>query len=409
MTTATSRRKASLDIVIRRLESATPGLQEVEIVERKGLGHPDTICDGLAEHFCVRLCRYYLERFGLILHHNVDKILLCGGAARAAFGGGEVVEPIEIYVAGRVTQAYRGEPIAVDAIAVEACREWLQRYLPELDIERHVRIIPRLRPGSSDLTHLFAKDTGVPLANDTSCGVGFAPLTDLERVVLEVERCLNTSETKRAHPEIGTDIKVMGIRRASRIHLTIGCAFVGRYVHDLNDYVNKVAAARELALGAARRIAPMELDAVVNAADDLDRGDVFLTVTGTSAEAGDDGEVGRGNRTCGLITPYRSMTLEAAAGKNPVSHIGKLYSLVSSRIAAAIATEVPEASDAVCMLVSQIGRPVTDPQLADIRVALAGGTSTAGLTGAVGAIVGAELARLAELRDALLEERVRVY
>ncbi len=99
----------------------------------------------------------------------------------------------------------------------------------------------------------------------------------------------------------------------------------------------------------------------MNAADPAshsDAGDVFLTVTGTSAEAGDDGEVGRGNRTCGLITPYRSITLEAAAGKNPVSHVGKLYNLVASRIAAAITAEIPDVPDAACVLVSQIGRPV---------------------------------------------------
>jgi S-adenosylmethionine synthetase len=50
---------------------------------------------------------------------------------------------------------------------------------------------------------------------------------------------------------------------------------------------------------------------------------VYLTVTGTSAEAGDDGEVGRGNRVNDLITPYRPISLEAAAGKNPVTHVGQ--------------------------------------------------------------------------------------
>lgn len=401
-----------MDLVIRTFESTSPALQEVEVVERKGLGHPDTICDAVAEHFCVCLCRYYLEHFGLILHHNVDKVLLCGGAARAAFGGGEMVEPIELYVAGRATQEYLGERIPVHEIAVEACREWLGKHLRELDVERHVRIIPRLRPGSADLTRVFARGGAVPLANDTSVGAGFAPLTVLERVVLEVERHLNSPETKHTHPEIGTDIKVMGVRLGSRIHLTIGCAFVGRFVSDAHDYDWKKDAARKLALEAARRVTSLEIEVTMNAADRADHsdeGDVFLTVTGTSAEAGDDGEVGRGNRTCGLITPYRSITLEAVAGKNPVNHVGKLYNLVASRIAAAITAEVPGVPDAACVLVSQIGRPVADPQVVDVRMAFKGSMSAEAVQGSVGEVVRSELGRLDELRNALIEELVPVY
>ena len=69
---------------------------------------------------------------------------------------------------------------------------------------------------------------------------------------------------------------------------------------------------------------------MVNALDDpkaSDESGIYLTVTGLSAEQGDDGEVGRGNRVNGLITPSRAMSLEAAAGKNAVAHVGKLYNL----------------------------------------------------------------------------------
>ena len=160
-----------------------------------------------------------------------------------------------------------------------------------------------------------------PLANDTSCGAGFAPASTLERVVLDVDRALAASR----RPEIGADLKIMGVRGGASIELTIGCALVGRHVADLAAYVEAKRAVRALAIDAARRTTPLEVDAVINAADDERAGDVYLTVTGTSAEAGDDGEVGRSNRVSGLITPYRPMTLEAAAGKNPTSHVGKLY------------------------------------------------------------------------------------
>lgn len=401
--------RETLDLLIRMRESLPPGQQEVEVVERKGLGHPDTICDAIAEQVCVRLCRYYLQHFGEILHHNVDKVLLVGGAARPSFGGGEILEPIEIYLAGRATIEYRGERTPTHDIAVDACREWLRRNLRGLDVDRDVRIIPRLRPGSPDLTRLFAHDAPGPPANDTSCGTGFAPLTDLEHVVLEVERALNSPEIKRAHPWIGEDIKVMGVRRRAHIDLTIACAFVGRFVRDADDYLRKKDITRELALTAARQVTPCQVDATVNAADDVGHGNIFLTVTGTSAEGGDDGEAGRGNRTCGLITPYRPMTLEAAAGKNPVSHVGKLYNLAAGRMAAAIVAAIPHVTDAECVLVSQIGRAAWDPQVVDVCLACDDHTGAAAVQDAVADIVQSHLHSFTELREALLDERVQVF
>lgn len=385
-----------------------PGDLPVEVVERKGLGHPDTICDAVAEATCVRLCHHYQERFGVILHHNVDKVLLCGGSSRPRFGGGEIVSPIEIILAGRATSEHGGERIPVDQLAIDACREGLRMH-PDLD-ERHVNISSRIRPGSSDLAHIFARGHAVvPLSNDTSCGAGFAPFTDLERVVLQIERVLNSAGTKRSQPAIGTDIKVMGVRRGSQIALTIGCAFVDRFLGGIDDYVRAKESARDLALDAARSVTGLAVDAVVNAADDIERGDVFLTVTGTSAEAGDDGEVGRGNRTSGLITPYRPMTLEAAAGKNPVSHVGKIYNVAASRIAASLAERVGDNADVSCVLVSQIGRRVDDPQVADVRISGRTGRRLEGLDALVRETVEAELSRLADLREALLAGRVNLY
>ncbi len=396
-----------MELSIRSGECGAPGSGPVEVVERKGAGHPDSICDGIAEHVCVRLCRYYLERFGFILHHNVDKVLLCGGASRPGFGGGEVLAPIEIYLAGRATAEHSGVKVPVHEIAVDACREWLSARVRCLDVAADVRIISRLRPGSTDLKQLFARGVGSPLANDTSCGAGFAPLTDLERAVLAVERTLNARETKEVHPELGEDIKVMGVRRAGTIELTISCAFIGRFVSSLEDYIGKKQAAASMAVEAARKVTALPVHAEINVADDLERGDVFLTVTGTSAEAGDDGGTGRGNRVSGLITPYRVMTIEAAAGKNPVTHVGKLYNLVAMRIAASITAKLPGVEGAACIMVSQIGRPVEDPQAVDIGLIASDEPST--LERPVTDIVHAELQQLGSLRDELLSERLAVY
>jgi S-adenosylmethionine synthetase len=389
------------------LEAPSPASQPLEIVERKGLGHPDTICDALAENLSRALSRFYLERCGAILHHNVDKALLCGGAARPAFGGGEVVEPVDIYLAGRATTSFEGITIAVEEIAVEASRRWLRENLRHLDAERHVRIHPRIRPASPDLAALFLRRraAGAPLANDTSLGVGFAPLDALERAVLAVERRLNSPEVKAGQPEIGEDIKVMGVRSGGDISLTVACALVGRHVASLDDYRTKKARIREIAAAAAGSGA----EVAVNTADGDTADSIYLTVTGLSAEAGDDGQVGRGNRVNGLITPYRPMSLEAAAGKNPVTHVGKLYNLLADRIARALVAEIPGVREAYCFLVSRIGRPITEPQLMDLKLRLEDATALAALEPRVAQVARDQLAGVTTLWRELLEGPQQVW
>jgi len=370
-----------MDIRIQALTAPAAWSAPIEIVERKGVGHPDTLCDALCDELSRALSRFYLERFGFILHHNVDKGLLFGGVARPALGGGAVVEPIEIYLTGRATRTYRGIAVPVDEIARERTHAWLRSHLRALDPERHVRLHCLIRSSSTGLVDLFerGRDSGVMLANDTSYGVGFAPLDPLERVVLEVERRLNSATVKSAHPEIGEDIKVMGVRHDAAVALTVACAFIDRHVVDVADYMAKKARVGQLAAEAARAIADQPVDVTVNAADGNDEDSLYLTVTGTSAEAGDDGQVGRGNRVNGLITPYRPMSLEAVAGKNPVSHVGKLYNVLATRLARAVVDEVGDVSEACCYLVSRIGRPVQEPQAVDLRVRLAEPAALAGL------------------------------
>ncbi len=362
-----------MNLAISELPGPAPAAGPHEIVECKGRGHPDSLCDALAENLSIGLSRLYLERFGAILHHNVDKALLLGGTAQPAFGGGEVLAPIEIILAGRATRRFRGVTIPVDELAVELSREWLGRNLRNIDPARDVRVVPRIRETSIDLAALFLRgaESGKPLANDTSFGAGFAPLDRLERTVLAVGRSLSARDAQAASPEIGDDIKVLGVRSAERLELTVACAFVGRHLSDLGAYFAGKERVRQLADAAARAATGGDVDVAVNTADGDTADSVYVTVTGLSAEAGDDGQVGRGNRVNGLITPYRPMSLEAAAGKNPVSHTGKLYNLLAERIARALVQELPDVEAANCYLLSRIGSPVTEPQLADIRLRLA--------------------------------------
>jgi S-adenosylmethionine synthetase len=382
----------------------------VEIVERKGVGHPDSVCDALAEELSRRLCRYYRDAFGLVLHHNVDKVLLCGGAARPAFGGGTVTKPMEIYLAGRATAAYGGQAIPVHDIAIASAREWLAENLRGIDVARHVAIHSVVKPGSTELVELFARAarSGIRHANDTSCGVGFAPLTRLESVVYEVERQLNSAAFKSAHPETGEDVKVMGLRRGNAISLTVSCAMVGRELANLDAYRAAVADVAAAATATAQRAASGAVEVAVNAADDYAAGSVYLTVTGTSAEAGDDGEAGRGNRVNGLITPYRPMTMESAAGKNPISHVGKIYNVAAGLIANEIVEALPEVSQVECRLVSRIGRPVSQPEAVDIELRVRTGSVDRRIRRAAERVAMQRLSALDELADGLIAGDVAI-
>jgi S-adenosylmethionine synthetase len=353
------------------LTPLAPDDRVVEAVERKGTGHPDTICDALAEQLSRDLCAAYRARFGTILHHNVDKALLCAGRSTPAFGGGRIDAPMEIYLAGRATAAVGGETIPVADIAVEGTRRWLSEHLHGLDAERHVRIHPVLQPGSQDLRGLFQHGAAdIPRANDTSIGVGYAPLSRLEQLVIAVERRVVGQARHDGRPAWGEDVKVMGVRRGSDVRLTISCALIGRGLADMDAYLAETAAIEALAEETAATFGFESCQVAVNAADRRDAGEIYLTVTGTSAEAGDDGQVGRGNRINGLITPGRPMSLEAAAGKNPVTHVGKIYNVAAQDIARWVVAGRPEVVRAECLLVSQIGAPINQPAVAEVRAEL---------------------------------------
>ena len=385
--------------------------QPVEIVERKGIGHPDTICDALAEELSRTLCQFYLDNFGLVLHHNVDKALLWGGSSQAKFGGGKIIAPIEIFLAGRATSEYKGIQVPIDDLVEQSCTNWLKENFHELDAQRHVKLHSLIRPGSADLVELYLRQqaTGIALANDTSCGVGYAPLSEMERIVLQVEKTLNSVETKAAYPETGEDIKVMAIRRGEDIELTISCAFIDRYIADVEDYVEKKSQLASLVEQTAKTLTNRNIKVTVNAADDIDTNSLFITVTGTSAESGDDGEVGRGNRVNGLITPYRPMNMEAAAGKNPVTHVGKLYNIVAQQIAFALVHKLDEVGEAYCYLVSRIGSPIKQPMIVDIRVSLPDGGTIESIRKSVDDIVNDKLERMDQIRQALVDGTMQVY
>jgi len=354
------------NIVVEDIVATPTEKRNVEIVERKGLGHPDSIADGLAESVSRALCKWYMDHYGRVLHHNTDETQIVGGQASPKFGGGTVLEPVYILLVGRATTRVGDERVPYRTIAIKAAREYLQKNFRNLDIDEDVTLDCRIGQGSVDLKAVY--NTQKFLANDTSFGVGYAPMTETEKIVYKTERYL-IEELRDRYKAIGEDIKVMGFRMGDTINLTVAQAFVGKYVDDKDHYMNLKEELTSLLTDHAIKYTDREVKVMINTADMPEENVFYITVTGLSMENGDDGSVGRGNRVNGLITPYRPMSMEAAAGKNPVTHVGKLYNIISFKIAEecyeAAGGDVQEVH---VRIVSQIGKPVDMPQVLSIQV-----------------------------------------
>ncbi|MBS7639825.1 MAG: methionine adenosyltransferase [Candidatus Bathyarchaeia archaeon] len=346
--------------------------QEIEIVERKGLGHPDTICDAIMNEVSVNLCKEYLERFGMIMHHNIDKSLLVAGEVEVRFGGGIIKKPMKLIFGDRATFEVGNVKVPVAEISIQTAKDWFRKNLRFVDPEEHVRYQVEIQPGSQALTDIFRRGGRVLEANDTSAAVGWAPLTKTEKLVLDLEKYLNSNDFKRRFPETGEDIKVMGFRKHRDLNLTISMAFVDRFISDEKNYFERKADVLDDIKGFVdRRMEGFDrIHVELNTLDAPGRGidGLYLTVLGTSADGADSGQVGRGNRVNGLISLNRPQCSEAAAGKNPVSHVGKIYNLLTHKIANKIYNEVSGVKEVYVWMLSKIGRPIDQPVIAAVQL-----------------------------------------
>jgi S-adenosylmethionine synthetase len=191
--------------------------------------------------------------------------------------------------------------------------------------------------------------------------------------VLKVEKFLNSKRFKKEFPESGEDIKVMALRSNDNLHLTISMAFVDRFVDSEQTYFKK----KEEILQAIKEFVKINsnfknIDLYLNTLDERGRGvsGIYLTVLGTCADSADSGQVGRGNRINGVISLSRPASEEAAAGKNPVSHVGKIYNLLSFRIAEKVYQKVDGLKEVYIWMLSQIGRPIDNPLIAAAQLIL---------------------------------------
>lgn len=375
--------------------------RRIELVERKGVGHPDTICDSAAEAASVALARLYLERAGAIAHFNVDKALLVAGQCVKRFGGGEVTRPMELIIGDRATDVLNGRALPIVETVSRAVDEWLLAHLPHVKPGKDLVTRVALAPGSEELRGVYAGD-GQIASNDTSGASGYAPLSPTEELVLAVERYLNSAPFKAAFPDTGQDVKVMGVRDGQRVALTVAmplsclairseAAYFARKDEILHELTTRFAAG------------PLDLDWRLNCLDRSGQGTegVYLTLTGTSAEDADSGQVGRGNRANGLIAFSRPTGGEATAGKNPAAHAGKVYSVLSHRLARLVHARCPMLREVYVHLVVRIGEPVDRPWTG-VQVRLPPGAALPDVEREIREVVGAELARLPAFRAELV-------
>jgi S-adenosylmethionine synthetase len=351
-----------------------PGDGEVEMVERKGLGHPDSIADAVMEAVSRGLSRAYLDEIGRVAHYNCDKGCLIAGQVKLRLGGGAVTEPMRLILGDRATLNVGGKRLDIPGIAIAAARGWFLEHLPRIDPDRHVRYQVELKPGSEELAGIFDPGPAILRANDTSVSIGVAPMTETEQLVMETEQYLNSPAFKQRLPGTGEDVKVLGVRTGRSVDLTVAMPLLDRAVPaEAAYFAMKEEISRILRNHLESRMKALdELTLTLNPLDREGAGlqGMYLSVLGTSAEHADSGAVGRGNDVRGLISMMRHRSSEAIAGKNPVSHVGKLYGVFAQHLAETLVEGVAGLREATVWMSSRIGEPVDRPRLVAVGARL---------------------------------------
>lgn len=352
---------------------------DMEIIERKGLGHPDTLCDALAEDFSRTYSNYTLQRFGAVLHHNFDKVGLLGGKSHVRFGAGTLTSPIRVLLNGRASEKLGDEVIPVREMLQERTKALLGSRFQLLDLEEDLEFHDNLSTGSSpghveigndlpaDRKHWFnprnlsdVRDRTQLNSNDTSVGCAHYPFSQTEQCVLDIEQILTSSDYQNPRPWLGSDIKVMACRIGSELDLTLCIPEIANFVQDMRSYRENLASCeQDISTWVKQRVPNMKVRISLNTKDNFELPELYLTAIGSSIESGDEGLVGRGNRPNGLISMCRPYSMEGACGKNPVYHAGKVYNVVAQRLAKQL-YELNQSPTEV-WIIGQEGRALKNP------------------------------------------------
>ncbi len=339
-----------------------------EAVERKGVGHPDTLCDAIAELASNDYSAAVYEETGRLPHHYFDKVMLMGGAVRMGLGYGELIEPYRVQFAGKVTREVGNTKFPVTDIVTQAARTVLAETLHDFDPDKNLVVLDELRdyqgPSKRRPRYQPERIEDMPVmeqpgrvSNDVNICTGFAPFTRTEQAVLATENHLNSKEYKATHPYTGMDIKVAGVRMDDDIMLTVNMPFISTRVSSMEEYSELTEHLKQelREFYEAQGFGDVRLDFNPQDVSGLP----YLSVTGSVADTGDVGVVGRGNRANGLITPMRPMSIEAVSGKSPIDNTGKMYGVMTNRISEDIHDATGLWNNAT--IVTFRDRPLDDP------------------------------------------------
>lgn len=355
--------------------------QKFEVVETKGKGHPDNICDTLAEKISANYSKYCIEQYGVILRHMIDKLSILGGGSKVKFGGGEMIAPIRMLINGRFTDRYKNDKIDYMKIVSDTIKSYFKELFPLLDINKYLLIIDNTHhnegPGvvydidnttKNERMKFFeatddkdaSRHNNHNRCNDTSTTVSYYPMSKLEQTVLNIEQILNSKEYKNRKPWTGTDIKVMGMRKDKKVEITCCVPLISKYVKDLDDYKNKLNTIKKDILSIINKsFKDNEIYLFLNTRDNYDNNDLYMTLIGSAVESGDEGSVGRGNRSRGVIPFSRNFSMEAPCGKNPVYHTGKLFTAIGDVLSEKIYDEFKLENIVYCT--SKMGDSIENP------------------------------------------------
>ena len=395
--------------------------EEYEFVERKGKGHPDTLSDALAETFSAKYSKYTKDKFGAVLHHNFDKVGLLGGASYVRFGEGYLTKPIRVLLNGRASTKFADTVIPIKEMLIEWTKEFMHQAFPMIDVDKdlefHYNLSNQSSPGKTEEDKaqkgtrkywfeprgLFdLQETKKLFSNDTSMGVGYAPYTKLEQLVLAIEGKLNSKEFKQKYPWVGSDIKIMGFRFRDSFDITMCIPQISIYVANIDEYKQNMEFVRGVIFSIAQEMGIEKFDLHTNTRDNYENSELYLTVTGSSIESGDEGLVGRGNRINGIISPTRLMSMEGACGKNPVYHIGKIYYVAANEISKKIYNKFNIKNEVV--LISQSGRDLLDPWIVCVSV-----PADFNNIASIEDYIKEEISRIPEYTKQLIEQQLQVF
>ncbi|MBY0472869.1 hypothetical protein K2Q00_01105 [Patescibacteria group bacterium] len=322
-----------------------PAVLPVEVVERKGVGHPDSLADALANEVSIAFSRECLQRYGLIPHHNVDKLYIGAGYYKNDYSQCNRLAPVVVRVNGRMTNTFGGEAIGIEEIQHNAVWNYLSKVLPRITPEdliidpnatQHTKVAhwftPRDRADIPDADHARA--------NDTSFCVGHWPPTLAEMLAYRLERYFWEPVGGFAiprFPEIGQDIKVMVLRRGNELEAVLCVPTISIHTPSRERYLELIKYHEEQLTALVGRFAGNNQKIVVRVNPYQHQ---YMLGLGSCIECGEEGIVGRGNSLNGVISSHRVHTLESWAGKNPVYHTGRVMGYLVSKLSKSIAIEL---------------------------------------------------------------------